>query len=275
MNARILFVGGGNMGRAMIGGLLATSYPADRISVADPDQATRDRLRSEFGIEVHAQAGSHAGAEPDVVVLAVKPQLMPEVATACASLRGTGRPLYVSIAAGITTRQLGNWLGADEAIVRVMPNTPAMVGAGAAAMFANAQVDTAGRASAAAILEAVGSAVWVSEESQLDAVTALSGSGPAYFFLVFEILERIGTELGLEAKLARQLAIDTGYGAALLAREATDGPGVLREQVTSPGGTTEAALRVLGERDITDVFRAALTAAHGRSIELARDSAAS
>lgn len=275
MNAHILFVGGGNMGRAMIAGLLATGYPADRITVADPDQGARDRLAAEFDIKLSARATPNAGTPPDIVVLAVKPQLMQAVATAYATDHPDARPVYVSIAAGITTAQLGAWLGADSAIVRVMPNTPAMVGAGAAAMFANAHVDAAGRTAAAAILEAVGIATWVSEESQLDAVTALSGSGPAYFFLIFEVLERIGAELGLDAALARQLAIETGYGAALLARSADAGPGTLREQVTSPGGTTEAALKVLREHDITAVFRDALQAAHARSIELARSSAAS
>ncbi|MGR9089179.1 MAG: pyrroline-5-carboxylate reductase [Gammaproteobacteria bacterium] len=273
MEEQILFVGGGNMGRAIIGGLLGTGYPADKITVADPDQAARDRLSAEFAINVCVSANPNDGV--DVVVLAVKPQIMAAVATAFAADNPGLRPLYVSIAAGITTQQLSVWLGADSAIVRVMPNTPAMVGAGAAAMFANEHVDAAGRAVAAAILEAVGIAVWVPEESQLDAVTALSGSGPAYFFLIFEILERIGSELGLDPALARQLAIETGHGAALLARTATDGPGALREQVTSPGGTTEAALRVLGERDITAVFREALRAAHARAVELARDSAAS
>lgn len=275
MKAHILFVGGGNMGRAMIGGLLATGYPSDRITVADPDQAARDRLAAEFDIEASARAVPGSGTDPDIVVLAVKPQLMPAVATAYAADHPAARPLYVSIAAGITTQQLSAWLGADCAIVRVMPNTPAMVGAGAAAMFANAHVDTAGRAAAAAILEAVGIATWVAEESQLDAVTALSGSGPAYFFLIFEVLEQIGTELGLDAALARQLAIETGYGAALLARTAKVGPGTLREQVTSPGGTTEAALKILQEHDITAVFRDALRAAHTRSVELARASAVS
>lgn len=263
------------MGRAMIGGLLATGYPADSITVADPDRGARDRLAAEFDIKVHARAVPDAGVNPDVVVLAVKPQLMPTVASAYAADHPAARPLYVSIAAGITTQQLCAWLGADSAIVRVMPNTPAMVGAGAAAMFANAQVDAAGRAVAAAILEAVGIAAWVTEESQLDAVTALSGSGPAYFFLIFEVLEQLGTELGLDPALARQLAIETGYGAALLARTANSGPATLREQVTSPGGTTEAALKVLRDRDVAAVFRDALQAAHARSIELARDSATS
>lgn len=275
MKAQILFVGGGNMGRAMIGGLLATGYPADKIAVADPDQSARDRLAAEFDIKAYARAGSDSGVNPDVVVLAVKPQLMPAVASAYAADHPGARPLYVSIAAGITTQQLSAWLGADSAIVRVMPNTPAMVGAGATAMYANPHVNAAGRDVASAILEAVGIATWVTEESQLDAVTALSGSGPAYFFLIFEVLEQIGAELGLDAALARQLAIETGYGAALLARTANTGPGTLREQVTSPGGTTEAALKVLAAHDITAVFRDALQAAHARSIELARDSAAS
>lgn len=275
MDAQILFVGGGNMGRAIIGGLLGTGYPAHRITVADPDQSVRERLSADFGVTVCARAIPDSCAVPDVVVLAVKPQIMAAVASAFAADNPAVRPLYISIAAGITTQQLSTWLGADKAIVRVMPNTPAMVGAGAAAMFANAHVDAGGRARAGAILDAVGIAAWVPDESLLDAVTALSGSGPAYFFLVFEILERIGTELGLDAALARQLAIETGYGAALLARTASDGPATLREQVTSPGGTTEAALNVLREHDIAAVFRDALHAAHARSIELARNSAAS
>jgi len=270
MNKHILFVGGGNMGRAIIGGLIANGYPKELISVADPDAAARTRISDDHGVATTANAT--ITATTDIVLLAVKPQIMQPVARELAAGAGSAHPLYVSIAAGVTTGQLTQWLGSGSAIVRVMPNTPSMVGCGASALFATGDVDTAGREDAAAILGAVGTASWVHDEAQLDAVTALSGSGPAYFFLILEILERIGAELGLEPELARELAIETAHGAAVLARTSTDSPGILREQVTSPGGTTAAALNVLGERDLEGVLRAALNAAHGRSIELATES---
>lgn len=268
MSKRIVSIGGGNMGRAIIGGLLAKGHAKDSITVVDPSPEARALVAREFDVAVVAETTTLNDAE--IVLLAVKPQIMHNVVRALAGSRGGARPLFISIAAGITTSQLAEWLGGDVPIVRVMPNTPALVGCGAAALFATQAVAAAEREAAESILNAVGIAVWVDDESLLDVVTAVSGSGPAYFFLIMEILEKIAVELGLESAIARRLSVETARGAAELARESASSPGTLREQVTSPGGTTERALEVLGAGGIEDLFRAALGAAEQRSRELAR-----
>ncbi len=271
MDDTILFVGGGNMGRAMIGGLVGKGYAPARIVVVEPDVTARERLASDYGVRVLDAAASLAGFT--LVVLAVKPQVMQGVLRELPPPIDPA-PVFVSVAAGITTAQIIRWLGRDVPVVRVMPNTPALIGHGAAALYATAAVDDAGRNAAAAILEAVGIAEWVTDESLLDAVTALSGSGPAYVFLLLELLGQIGHELGLDARLAERLALETVHGAALLARESGDPPARLRTQVTSPGGTTERALHELNEGDLAGLLRRALTAARDRSRELAADSEA-
>lgn len=268
MEPTYAFIGAGNMGRALVGGLISSGHPASHIRIADAFESSRQACRELFDIAVYAN--NHAAAEnADVVVLAVKPQQMREVALDL-GLAADDATLYLSIAAGITTTHLAAWIGSTRAIVRCMPNTPALVGSGAAALFANACVSDAQRALAARLLAAVGSAEWLDDEGLMDAVTAISGSGPAYFFLFIELIEKVAQELGLSADLARSLALETAYGAAKLARDSAHAPASLREQVTSPGGTTERALHVFGEAKLEAIVRQALTAARDRSVEIAR-----
>lgn len=267
MHKKLLSIGGGNMARAIIGGLLAQGYDQNLVSVVDPDENARAKVAEDFGVRV--LAGLTEEIDTDIVLLAVKPQIMHGVATSLGKVISDSRPLIVSIAAGITTAQLSAWIGGEVPIVRVMPNTPALVGSGAAGLFATTNVTETEKTFGESIIASVGVAQWVLEEGQLDAVTALSGSGPAYFFLFIELLEKVAVEQGLESAMARKFAIETAYGAARLARESQDAPGVLREQVTSPGGTTAAALEVFHARDFEGLVREALGAAQRRSRELA------
>lgn len=267
MEQRIVSIGGGNMGRAIIGGLLAQGYKKELLSIVDPDPDAQQIVTQELGLDAAPSVTNLIGAE--IVLLAVKPQNMKLVAEELSPLISNFRPLLISIAAGITTTQLARWLGYDGPIVRAMPNTPALVGRGAAALFATSNATEEERVSALEIINTVGFAEWVDDEDLLDIVTALSGSGPAYYFLVMELLEKIAIELGLDPSLARKLSIETAYGASLLARQSSNTPGQLREQVTSPGGTTESALEVLSNGDLESLFRNALKAAHERSRALA------
>ena len=267
MENRIISIGGGNMGSAILGGLLAKGYPKELITVVDPNPQVQQDMAASYGVTVLPKC-TEIGRN-DIVLLAVKPQIMQPVATQLADLVPNPGPLFISIAAGITTAQLGRWLAQSGSIVRVMPNTPALVGNGAAALFATQNTSAAERATAESIIGAVGIAEWVDNEALLDVVTALSGSGPAYFFLFIEIMEKIAVELGLEQAVARKLAIETAHGSALLARQSSDSPGILRERVTSPGGTTERALDILREGNIEGLLRDALTGAYERSGELA------
>jgi pyrroline-5-carboxylate reductase len=267
MENRIISIGGGNMGSAILGGLLAKGYPKELITVVDPNPQVQQDMAASYGVTVLPKC-TEIGRN-DIVLLAVKPQIMQHVATQLADLVPNPEPLFISIAAGITTAQLGRWLAQSGSIVRVMPNTPALVGNGAAALFATPNTSAAERTAAESIIGGVGIAEWVDDEALLDVVTALSGSGPAYFFLFIEIMEKIAVELGLEQAVARKLAIETAHGSALLARQSSDSPGVLRERVTSPGGTTERALDILREGNIEGLLRDALTGAYERSSELA------
>ena len=270
MERGLAFIGGGNMGRAIIGGLLAQGYAASRIRVADPEPAARALVAERYGVLATAD-NAEAVAEADVVVLAVKPQQLKAVAEALRPALAVRRPLVLSIAAGITTTLLSAWLGGELPIVRSMPNTPALVGRGIAGLYAGPDVAADLREAAAGILGAVGRAVWVEREDLIDAVTALSGSGPAYFFLVLEALEAAGTALGLEPATARTLAIETGLGAAELASRSEFDPATLRAQVTSKGGTTERALAVLTGGGLPALFDTALRAARDRARELAQE----
>lgn len=265
---RIAFIGGGNMTRSLLGGLVADGYPRDHLAATDPDEGQRRTLRERLGITVTGD-NEQAATQADVVVIAVKPQTVAPVARELApAIAGSGK-LVISIAAGIRTAALGAWLGADTAVVRAMPNTPALVQSGATVLFANDRTGTDQREAAETVLRAVGLTQWVSDETLMDTVTALSGSGPAYFFLVMEALERAASRLGLPADTARLLTVQTAFGAAKMALESTaSGPGELRAQVTSPGGTTERALEVLRSGDLQGLFERALTAARDRSVEL-------
>ena len=263
----LAFVGGGNMARSLIGGLVQKGCDPRRISVADPSAEQRALLTQRFPVQ--ATADNRAAAEgADLLVFAVKPQMLRAAAEGLADSVRIKRPLIVSIAAGINEPDLRTWLGGEAAIVRAMPNTPALLGAGAAGLYANSAVTPAQRALAQSLLEAVGTALWIEDESLMDAVTALSGSGPAYFFLLMELMEAAALDLGLPAAAARQLTQQTAYGAARMALESGEAPAVLRKQVTSPGGTTAAALTVFDEAKFAAIVARALTAARDRGRQL-------
>ena len=262
---RITFIGGGNMASAIIGGLLARQHQPADFCVIDPQPATRDGLRQRFGLRTEGAPSADALAA-DVVVLAVKPQQMQQVAESLAPLMGS--QLVISIAAGIRIGDLARWLGDYDRIVRAMPNTPALIGEGITGLVASASVDAAQRETAQRILDAVGQSVWVDDESQIDAVTAVSGSGPAYVFHFIEAMEQGAIALGLPPEHARRLAIATFTGAARLAADSDEPPAVLRERVTSKGGTTAAALAVMAQRHVAAHIGEAMSAARQRSIEL-------
>lgn len=264
---RIALIGGGNMATSLAGGLLA-DVAADEVIISEPRAEQRERLAERFPAARIVADNASAVSQAEVVILAVKPLIMREVAE---SIRHSlaHRPLILSIAAGITTDSLARWLGEDQAIVRAMPNTPALVGSGATGLFANSRVSTAQRGSAEHIMRSVGLVQWFSDENDLTAVTALSGSGPAYVFLLMEAMESGGKALGLEPGVARLLALQTVFGAAKLALESQDPPAVLRERVTSPGGTTEQALKVFEEGRLREVVTEAMQAAAQRARELA------
>ena len=270
MHARTIgFIGGGNMAVSLIGGLIADGTPASQIWASAPSEATRLRLKECFGITV-TQDNNEVVRHCNVVVLAVKPQKMHEVCTEIADSVRSTRPLVVSIAAGVRTADMERWLGGNTAIIRTMPNTPALVQSGATALFATGQVSNSQRESAETIMRAVGLTLWVEEESQMDAVTALSGSGPAYFFLMLEALEEAGVKLGLPAATSRLLALQTAFGAAKMALESPEDCATLRKRVTSPGGTTERAIGILEQGDLRALFARALTGARDRAEELAQ-----
>ena len=256
------------MGRSIIGGLIADGCRPKDLWVVDTDQAKLKLLRNDFDVNT-TSSGAEAITGADVVVLAVKPQVMHEVAHAIQAAVEKRKPLVISVAAGIRVADLSRWLGNYNTIVRTMPNTPALVRSGATALYANPPVTSAQRNLAESIMRAVGITLWVSDEILMDAVTAVSGSGPAYFFLVMEAMENSGHRLGLPRESARLLAMQTAYGAAKMALESNEGLAELRQRVTSPGGTTEQAIRVMQEQHLEDTFAQALQAAYDRAAELA------
>lgn len=262
---RITFIGGGNMAAALIGGILARSPSDATISAIDPVAAQRAMLAERFGIATHAEASREA-LDADVLVMAVKPQQMREAAQAVAPM-AAGR-LVVSVAAGIRATDLSRWLGGHRRIVRCMPNTPALVGQGITGLAALPGLDAADRSIAEGILSSVGQTLWVDDESMLDAVTAVSGSGPAYVFYFMEAIQAAAQRMGFSEAQARQLTLATFSGAARLASDSPEPPSVLRERVTSKGGTTAAALSVMAERDLAAHIGDALEAARARSVSL-------
>jgi pyrroline-5-carboxylate reductase len=270
--ATIAIIGSGNMGASLIGGLITDGYPADKIWIADPSSERLKQIEHQFG--VHGTFNNEEAVKmADVVIFAIKPQIFATVATTLAETIQTKKPLVMSIAAGIRETTIQQWLGGNFAIVRSMPNTPALIGCGASALFANPYVTIEQRDVAESILRAVGLVVWLDDEKLMDAVTALSGSGPAYFFLLMDILQQAGEELGLPKEIARLLTLQTGFGATRMALESEASVSELRKQVTSPGGTTEAALNVLEEENLRRIFTKAVKAAATRSDELANRSA--
>lgn len=265
---RLAFIGAGNMAAALIAGLIRRGHPAARIVAADPATTALERLAAASGIAT-TRDNRQAAAGADTVVLAVKPQQMHAVAVDLAgALERDPPPLVVSIAAGIPHAALVRWCGAHVPIVRTMPNQPALVGCGASALYAPAQVDAAARARAEGLMAAVGTTVWVEREALMDVVTALSGSGPAYFFRFMELLEAAARAHGLSAAAAHTLTVETAYGAALLARAADSPLATLRERVTSAGGTTAAALAAFEAAGLAQAVSAALEAAMRRATEL-------
>jgi pyrroline-5-carboxylate reductase len=264
---QIAILGGGNMGRALIGGLLRSGTRPERVSVGEASEAARLSLARELGVTATPDnARAIEGAA--LVVLAVKPYQVQEVVTALAPQLEARRPLVFSVAAGVRLASLEAWSGAGVPVVRSVPNRPALVGAGITALYAPPSVGAAQRAAAERLARSVGEAVWVTEEDHLDAVTAVSGSGPAYFFLLAELIAEAGAHLGLPAPTARRLAIATLNGAGLMAGAGDADLKRLREEVTSKGGTTEAALRTFAAADLKGIVARALTAAAQRSHEL-------
>ena len=264
----ITFIGGGNMGRALIGGLLASGLSAKQITVVEPFAATAEKLKADFSVAiVHSIDTLQIDSKLEhVVVMAVKPQDFKQVALSLAPHLKTidaQRLLIISIAAGIRLSNMTSWLGHSHC-VRAMPNTPALIGMGITGLCAGTSVDAQACAKAAALCNAVGQSVWVKDENLIDAVTALSGSGPAYVFAFLEALQSGGEKLGLDSATARALAYATLQGAAQLAVNSDESAGSLREKVTSKGGTTAAALAVLQERDWQAILEAALAAAAKR-----------
>lgn len=265
---KIAFIGGGNMASSLIGGLLNRGWSRESLIAADPSDEARDRIAGEFRIRTFDD-NARAARGADVVVLAVKPQIMAGAARGLAQIVADAKPLVISIAAGVPTGALEGWLGADTALVRVMPNTPALIGEGASALFANEHATGAQRELAQSLLEAVGQTTWVDDEDLMHAVTALSGSGPAYFFYLLETLIAAGRDAGLPEELARRLVMKTGQGACAMALESDEPPAGLRARVTSPGGTTERAIEILEEAGCRDSVRRAVLGATERSRELA------
>lgn len=266
----LAFIGGGNMACSLVGGLIADGWEPARIHVADADPQQLEHVSRRFPVTITASNRDAAG-QADVVVLAVKPQFMKAVAQELADTVRQRRSLVISIAAGIRETTLRSWLGEQTAIVRTMPNTPALVQSGATALYANPAVDEQQRSIAESVMRAVGLTIWVDDEALMDAVTALSGSGPAYFFLFMEALQSAGCELGLPEQTARLLVLQTAFGAAKMALESAEDAATLRQRVTSPGGTTEAALEVLRQNDFEAKILEALRAAATRSSELASE----
>jgi pyrroline-5-carboxylate reductase len=263
---KIAFIGGGNMASALIAGVVGTLGARAQIHVVDPNPAQLERLAAQYPVSTSVAIDAAIGGV-DAIVLAVKPQQMREVA---ASLRAhlAGQPLLISIAAGIRSADLARWLGDYRAIVRSMPNTPALIGRGITGMVAMAGVSAQQKAMADTIMQAVGSTVWLGEETQIDAVTAISGSGPAYVFYFIEAMEQAAAELGLSAEQGKQLALATFTGAAELAAQSSEPVALLRERVTSKGGTTHAALCSMEQGALKQGIVTAIKAAAERAAQL-------
>ncbi|MDC0972898.1 pyrroline-5-carboxylate reductase [Luminiphilus sp.] len=268
---KITFIGGGNMARAIYRGLVESGFPAENIGVVDPSEAAQSAARASGLIRI-AESATDADLSVDLIVLAVKPQIT-DIALSPLAHRVSSTATVLSIIAGINSASLANLLGLpnDDAVVRSMPNTPALVGEGMTGLFSNSDQRAHGRILAERVMSAVGQCVWVSNESDLDLVTAISGSGPAYFFLFMESLANAAIELGMSPQTAHQLSVQTALGAAKLAQASNDGLAKLRENVTSPGGTTEQAIESFEASELRAIVMSATRAAKKRSIELSEE----
>lgn len=266
----ISFIGAGNMASAIIGGMLDSGFKASNIWASAPNDDHLQSIRKRFGISVTTD-NRYCAQQADMVVLAVKPQAMADVCRDIAPIAQNTRPLMVSIAAGLGTDTLDEWLGGGLPIARVMPNTPSLVGKGAAGLFANDSVSSAQKEMVQSVFEGIGIAVWVEDEALLHGVTALSGSGPAYFFLMLESLEAAATEAGVNPETARQLAIQTMAGAAEMAAKSEHDPAQLKKNVMSPNGVTEQAIHTFEEGGMRDLVKKAYNSAYKRSEEMAKE----
>jgi len=263
------FIGGGNMARALAGGLVSSGYRPENILVAEPGAERRDTLATELpGVKIGANNNDVAAAA-DCLVLAVKPQMMQDVCLDLAPTVQAGNPLIISVAAGTHSRDIDTWLGGKLAVVRVMPNQPALLLQGASGLFANDATSNEQRDRASDIMSAVGSVVQVPDEDDIDAVTAISGTGPAYFYLLIDMLIRSAEDMGLDAQAAHKLVMDTAKGSAALAAVSSESMQAMIEHVRSPGGTTAAAFEVFDDENVREIFAAAFAAARNRAMRLA------
>jgi len=271
-NYRVGFIGGGNMARALAGGLISSGYPPASLLIADPSAAQREILTHDLPDVRVSDSNNDVAASADCLVFAVKPQLMRDVCLGVADSVQKKRPLIISVAAGTHSRDIDDWLGADLAVVRVMPNQPALLLQGASGLFANELTSNEERDRAIEIMSAVGSVVHVHDEDSIDAVTAISGTGPAYFYFLIDMLIRSAEEFGLDSQAAHKLVMDTAQGSAALAAVRGESMEAMIAHVRSPGGTTAAAFEIFDEQKVRDIFASAFTAARDRSVELAESS---
>jgi pyrroline-5-carboxylate reductase len=268
----LTFIGGGNMARSLIAGLVRQGVAPADIHVAEPVTDLREALTADFGVNTYASA-TEAAAQGEVWVLAVKPQVLRDVCAGLADTARAKRPLVVSIAAGITGAQLQRWLGGHDAVVRAMPNTPALLGAGVTGLHASAAVTEAQRQQADQVLASAGRTVWIDDEARMDAVTAVSGSGPAYVFLLAEAMEAAARAQGLPAEAAHTLVVQTLLGASRMLDESGEAPAELRRRVTSPNGTTQAAIKSFQGEGFEGIVARAIAAAteRGQALSAAND----
>lgn len=267
--AKIAFIGAGNMANSLVGGLVEDGYDPGCLFLAGPTQARLNRFAEQYNVHCttsNIDAAKHA----DIIVFCVKPQILPAVLAEISGVIAEQQPLVISIAAGVRCKQIEQWQQTRTAIVRCMPNTPALLRAGATALYANESVTETQKQSAESIMRSVGTTLWLDDESLLDVVTALSGSGPAYFFLVIEAMQEAAMALGLPENAAKLLTLQTALGAARMALESSDSAQTLREKVTSPGGTTERALEVLESGQLRELFAEAVKQATIRAKQLCK-----
>lgn len=271
INNKVGLIGGGNMARAIAGGLLRGGMHATDLFIAEPRPEQCDLLRSELYGAMVTEDNSLVGKEAEVLLFAVKPQILKPVCLALQAVIKQSKPLIISIAAGPRIDDIDDWLGGDNSVVRVMPNQPAMIDQGISALIANARTDDRERELAAAIMTAVGQVIWVKAEQEIDGVTAVSGTGPAYFYLLIDIMIESAINFGLDPDTARVLAVETARGATSLAAAESESMAAMIERVRSPGGTTTAAFECLDAADVRGIFAQAIDAARSRAIELAKE----
>lgn len=268
-NATMAFLGAGNMCGSIIGGLIAEGYRPEQITATRRSEERLQAIKEELGVQTSTD-NIAAVANHDVIILGVKPQMMKELCDQIKDQVQQSKPLVISVAAGLTTETLDRWLGGNVAVVRTMPNTPSLLRCGAAGLYANASVSDEQKQVAEKMMQAVGIALWVDKEELMEAVTGVSGSGPAYFFLMMEAMQQAGVDVGLTPEVAKELTLQTVLGAARMATESDVEPAELRRRVTSPGGTTEQAIKTFNEGGMSELFSKAVQASANRGTELAK-----